>query len=47
MTGNQITLDVNGRAVNAHLALPPDGSGPGLLVLHAWWGLNPLLHAAL
>jgi carboxymethylenebutenolidase len=41
MTGNQITLDVNGRAVNAHLSLPPDGSGPGLLVLHAWWGLNP------
>jgi carboxymethylenebutenolidase len=41
MTGNQITIDVNGRAVNGHLALPPDGSGPGLLVLHAWWGLNP------
>ena len=41
MTGNQITLDVNGRTVNAHLALPPDGSGPGVLLLHAWWGLKP------
>jgi carboxymethylenebutenolidase len=41
MDGKQITLDVNGRRVNACLALPPDGSGPGLLVLHAWWGLNP------
>jgi len=41
MVGKQITLDVNGRAVNACLALPPEGSGPGVLVLHAWWGLNP------
>ena len=37
---SEIKLDVNGKAVNAYLASPAS-SGPGVLVLHAWWGLKP------
>lgn len=37
---SEIKLDVNGQPVNAYLAAPKDG-GPGVLILHAWWGLKP------
>ena len=37
---SEIKLDVNGQPANAYLAAPENG-GPGVLVLHAWWGLKP------
>jgi len=37
---SEIQLNVNGKTANAYLASPANG-GPGVLVLHAWWGLKP------
>ena len=37
---SEITLNVNGTEVGAYLTSPVKG-GPGILLLHAWWGLKP------
>lgn len=42
MSGQDITFDVNGKAANAYLAVPSQASAPGVIVLHAWWGLNQI-----
>src|SRR5258706_13125605 len=33
-------FQVDGRTISGYLAVPEHGSGRGVLVLHAWWGLT-------
>jgi carboxymethylenebutenolidase len=35
-----IDFPVGDHTERGYLALPPGGAGPGVVVLHAWWGLN-------
>ena len=39
--GEQVTFASNGDSAEGYLALPPGGSGPGVIVIQEWWGLVP------
>lgn len=39
--GEQVTFASNGDTAEGYLALPPGGSGPGLILIQEWWGLVP------
>lgn len=36
-----IEYEVDGMSASGYLARPDSGVGPGVLVLHSWWGLTP------
>ncbi|MGE5377466.1 MAG: dienelactone hydrolase family protein [Bacteroidota bacterium] len=40
MNGQKISFDVNGQPAKGYLATPSQSEAPGVIVLHAWWGLN-------
>jgi carboxymethylenebutenolidase len=42
MSGQDITFNVNGQSTAGYLALPSVPDAPGVIVLHAWWGLNSI-----
>jgi carboxymethylenebutenolidase len=37
--GTMVNYPANGHTVEGYLALPPSGTGPGVLVIQEWWGL--------
>jgi carboxymethylenebutenolidase len=41
MNGQDVTFEVEGKPANGYLALPSQTNASGVIVLHAWWGLNP------
>ena len=41
MSGQDITFDVDSQPAAGYLATPAQPNAPGVIVLHAWWGLNP------
>ncbi len=42
MSRSDVTFKVNGQPASGYLALPSQPDAPGVIVLHAWWGLNPI-----
>ena len=37
--GQMVQFPANAHSTAGYLAVPPSGSGPGLLVIQEWWGL--------
>jgi carboxymethylenebutenolidase len=42
MNGKDITFNVDGKSVAGYLAVPAQPNAPGVILLHAWWGLNSI-----
>jgi carboxymethylenebutenolidase len=42
VNGQDITFEVDGKSASGYLAVPSQDQAPGVIVLHAWWGLNQI-----
>jgi carboxymethylenebutenolidase len=40
MPGQDVEFASNGSTASGYLAIPSSGSGPGVIVIQEWWGLN-------
>jgi carboxymethylenebutenolidase len=40
MPGRNVEFASNGGLASGYLSAPPSGTGPGVLVIQEWWGLN-------
>ncbi len=43
--GSMVQFDTAGGKTSAYLAVPEGGNGRGILLCHAWWGLNDFFKA--
>lgn len=41
--GETVEFASNGETASGYLVRPPGGSGPGVIVVQEWWGLDPAL----
>ncbi len=41
--GEMVEFQSNGDTASGYLALPDGGSGPGVIVVQEWWGLDPAI----
>ena len=39
--GDMVEFKSNGSDARGYLATPEAGTGPGVIVVQEWWGLNP------
>jgi len=44
-TSQELIAYGDNQTAHGYLAMPERGEGPGVLVLHAWWGLNDTMRA--